>query len=217
MLAFHIPAIRGRKATVTLYALKPAFQALLRPLAAWLARVGATANQVTLAAGLGSVALGAALALAPRPWLFLLVAPWMLVRMALNALDGMLAREFGQETALGAYLNEIMDVIADAALILPFALHGPGALAAGLALTFAATVSEFTGALGAGLGAGRRNDGPMGKSDRALLLALLALWHGFTGTPFRWSAVVLWAACALVCINVLRRAARGARLVARRP
>lgn len=202
---------------MTLYALKPAFQNLLRPFAARLARAGITANQVTLAAGLGSVALGVALCLAPRPWLFLLLAPWMLVRMALNALDGMLAREFGLESPLGAYLNELADVVSDAALILPFALHGPGALAAGLALAFAATVSEFAGALGAGLGAGRRNEGPMGKSDRALLLALLALWHGFTGAPFRWSAGVLWVACILVCLNVLRRSAIGARLAARRP
>lgn len=202
---------------MTLYALKPSFQASLRPLAARLARAGITANQVTVAAGLGSVGLGAALCLAPRPWLFLVLAPWMFVRMALNALDGMLAREFGMESPLGTYLNELADVVADTTLILPFALHGPGALAAGLALAFAATVSEFAGALGAGLGAGRRNEGPMGKSDRALLLALLALWHGITGRPFPWSGGMLWIACALVCINVVRRSAIGARLSTRRP
>ena len=45
--------------------------------------------------------------------------------MALNALDGMLAREFGQQSRLGAYLNELTDVVADAALIAPFALLPP--------------------------------------------------------------------------------------------
>ena len=45
--------------------------------------------------------------------------------MALNAMDGMLAREFGQQSALGGYLNEITDIVADAALYLPFAFIAP--------------------------------------------------------------------------------------------
>ena len=35
----------------------------------------------------------------------------LFLRMALNAIDGMLAREFNQKTNLGAYLNELTDVI----------------------------------------------------------------------------------------------------------
>ena len=49
--------------------------------------------------------------------------------MALNAIDGMLAREFGQKSALGGYLNEIGDVVSDAALYAPFALVAPFARA----------------------------------------------------------------------------------------
>lgn len=199
---------------MTLYDLKPAFQRLLRPLVGRLARAGVSANQVTCAAALGSLVLGVALCLRPSPLLWLALAPWMLVRMALNAVDGMLAREFGQASALGAYLNELGDVLSDAALILPFAL--PDTLAPGLALVFAATVSELAGALGVALGAARRNDGPMGKSDRALLLALLALWHGFTGAAFPWRGAVLWGASALVGLNTVRRVASGARLATRR-
>ena len=45
----------------------------------------------------------------------------LFVRMALNAIDGMLAREHGQKSALGAFLNELCDVVSDAALYLPFA------------------------------------------------------------------------------------------------
>ena len=43
---------------MTLYDLKPRFQSLLRPLVRRLAAAGVTANQVTLAAAIGSVALG---------------------------------------------------------------------------------------------------------------------------------------------------------------
>ncbi|MCG8560828.1 MAG: CDP-alcohol phosphatidyltransferase family protein, partial [Hyphomicrobiales bacterium] len=78
---------------MTLYALKPRFQALLRPVAADLARRGVTANQVTLAAAFGSVAFGGIVAVnADTHWLFLLLPAWFLARMALNAIDGMLAR-----------------------------------------------------------------------------------------------------------------------------
>jgi CDP-diacylglycerol--glycerol-3-phosphate 3-phosphatidyltransferase len=81
---------------MTLYALKPRFQALLRPAAASLARAGVTANQVTLAAAALSVALGATSsrrfpARAPSCW----CPAWLVLRMALNAVDGMLAREHG--------------------------------------------------------------------------------------------------------------------------
>lgn len=46
-----------------------------------------------------------------QPLLYLLLPLWMLLRMALNAVDGMLAREFGQQSRLGAYLNELCDVM----------------------------------------------------------------------------------------------------------
>lgn len=106
---------------MSIYALKPRFQALLRPLVGALHRAGVTANQVTLAACAVSVLLGLWIFLQPAPALFALIPLWMFLRMALNAIDGMLAREFGQKSALGAYLNELTDVIADACLYLPFA------------------------------------------------------------------------------------------------
>src|SRR6185436_4340572 len=107
----------GRMPSV--YDLKPAFQGVLRPLTRTLAAGGVTANQVTLAAALLSIATGGLLAAradAPRVWL--LVPAVLFVRMALNAIDGMLAREHGQKSRLGGRLNEICDVVSDAALLL---------------------------------------------------------------------------------------------------
>src|SRR6187431_2288523 len=107
---------------MSIYGLKPRFQALLRPLAKRLFESGVTANQVTVFACAVSLALGALVCLRPEvTGLFLLVPAWFFVRMAFNAIDGMLAREFGQASKLGAYLNELTDVISDAALYLPFA------------------------------------------------------------------------------------------------
>src|SRR5690242_1133697 len=172
---------------MSIYALKTRFQALLRPMVRWLHARGVTANQVTVAACVVSVALGAFLIRTPRPWLALLPV-WMLLRMALNAIDGMLAREFGQKSALGAYLNELTDVISDAFLYLPFAYlpaFDPLWIAAVIVL---AVISEMAGVLAVMVGSGRRYDGPMGKSDRAFVFGAMALWIALGGKPAPWLA-----------------------------
>jgi CDP-diacylglycerol--glycerol-3-phosphate 3-phosphatidyltransferase len=112
----------------------------------------------------------------------MLVLPFFFfVRMALNAVDGMLAREFGQKSRLGAYLNEITDVVADSFLYLPFAyLPGFEPLWIGAVIVLA-VISEMTGVVGVMTGASRRYDGPMGKSDRAFAFGALALWIGLGG------------------------------------
>jgi CDP-diacylglycerol--glycerol-3-phosphate 3-phosphatidyltransferase len=118
--------------------------------------------------------------------MFLLLPLWLLARMALNAVDGMLAREFRQQSRLGAYLNELGDVVSDAALYAPFALVPPfGAFGVGSAIVLAA-MSEFAGALGPMIGVSRRYEGPMGKSDRAVVFGALGLWLGLGGPLPGW-------------------------------
>ena len=195
---------------MTLYALKPRFQNLLRPAVAVLARAGVTANQVTLAAVAGSVAVGAIIAAAaPARWPFLLLPLWLFIRMALNAVDGMLARDFGQKSRLGAYLNELCDVVSDAALYAPFALLAPfGPLWTGLVVLLAA-LTEFAGVLGPMVGASRRYDGPMGKSDRALVFGALGLWVGFGGPLPGWSAIVMVVLAILLALTIVNRVRAG--------
>jgi CDP-diacylglycerol---glycerol-3-phosphate 3-phosphatidyltransferase len=198
---------------MSIYALKPKFQALLRPLAATLARAGITANQVTIAACLVSVALGLWLAFAGVSHVaFLLVPLWMFVRMAFNAIDGMLAREFDQQSALGAYLNELTDVVSDAALYLPFAfIASVSGLAVG-AFIFAATLTEFAGVLGLMVGAERRYDGPMGKSDRALFAGLGGLAVGLGWALPTWTNWVLWGLVVLCAFTIVKRVRSGLRI-----
>ena len=159
----------------SIYELKPQFQQLLRPLAAALYRAGITANGVTVAALLASVGHGAWLLLAPGSrWAWGLLPAFLFGRMALNAIDGMLAREFGQQSKLGAVLNEGSDVVADAALYVPFALLPGGSAALVLLVVFLAGLSEFIGVLGQVVGGGRRYEGPCGKSDRAFAFGTMA-------------------------------------------
>ena len=203
----------------TLYDLKPAFQAWLRPAVSRLAAAGITANQVTIGALVVSLIVGAGIsvgvAIADLVWLFLLLPAWLPLRMAMNAIDGMLAREFGGSSALGAYLNEIGDILADAALYVPFAFVAPfGPWSVGIVI-FAACVSEMAGALGPSVGAPRRYDGPMGKSDRALVFGALGLCVGLVGPlspPFFW---VMPAVAVLIGWNVVNRIVRGAKSAAR--
>ncbi len=194
---------------MTLYDIKPRFQSLLRPLVKRFAEAGVTANQVTIAAALGSVILGFLLFYNANNYsLFLLLPLWMFVRMALNAIDGMLAREFNQQSHLGAYLNELCDVIADAALFLPFALVAPFSSFSVMLVIFLATLSEFAGCLGSSVGASRRYDGPMGKSDRALVFGALGLWLGITGGLPEWLLWLMPVMSLLIALTVVNRVKR---------
>lgn len=192
---------------MTLYALKPRFQALLRPLVGRLAAFGITANQVTVAAAAGSVAVGAALAWGGARW-FLLLPVWLFLRMALNAVDGMLAREFGQQSRLGFYLNELGDVVADAALYAPFAVVAPFAPAWVLVVVVLAVVSELAGVLAAAAGAARRYDGPLGKSDRAFVFGALGLWVSVGALP-DWLGWLMPLLALLLIVTIANRVRAG--------
>jgi CDP-diacylglycerol--glycerol-3-phosphate 3-phosphatidyltransferase len=182
----------------SIYGLKPRFQNSLRPLVRALARAGVTANQVTLSACVLSIALGILLVIfRDRTRLMLILPAFFFVRMALNAIDGMLAREFGQKSDLGAYLNELTDVVSDACLYLPFAyLPVFEPILIGVIIVLA-VMSEMAGTVGVMIGATRRYDGPMGKSDRAFVFGAIALWIGLGGTI---PAPVGWALPGLVTI-----------------
>lgn len=195
---------------MTLYQLKPRFQALLRPLVAKLDAAGITANQVTLAACLVSLLVGGAILLwSDRRALFLLLPAWLFLRMALNAIDGMLAREFGQKSTLGGYLNELTDVISDAALILPFAVLPVFNAAWVAGIVFLSALSEYAGAIGPLVGASRRYDGPLGKSDRALVFGALGLWIG-TGLPTpSWLSWLFPIMALLLLLTIFNRVRRG--------
>lgn len=194
----------------SIYDLKPAFQGLLRPAVRRLAGAGVTANQVTTAALLLSVATGAVIALQPGQPRWLLLLPVVLfLRMALNAIDGMLAREHDQKSRLGALLNELGDVLSDAALYLPLALV-PGFSPSWVVLiVLAAAVSEMTGVLTQTLGASRRYDGPMGKSDRAFVFGALGLILGLGAPAGAWLNHVLGIVLLLLVWTVMNRAKRG--------
>jgi CDP-diacylglycerol---glycerol-3-phosphate 3-phosphatidyltransferase len=192
----------------TLYSIKPAFQNLLRPIARSLVSLGATANMVTLGAAMLSIATAILIArYRAFPSIFWLMPLTLFLRMALNAIDGMMAREFGQKSTLGMYLNELTDAVSDAALILPFALLPQFPAWGVIVFALLAVLTEYAGALGVMAGGGRRYDGPLGKSDRALALGIIAalIASGLTLESIgAFLFPALGALCALTVFNRIR-------------
>lgn len=194
----------------SIYDLKPRFQALLRPLARGLTRSGVTPNVVTSIAILGSLVVGVlVLGAKHRAVLLLLLPAWLFARMALNAIDGMMAREWQMATNLGAVLNEVGDVLSDLALYLPLAFVCQPASWAVVAFSLGAALTEFCGLLGRALGAARHYEGPMGKSDRAFLVGALGLLTFavpgiFAAWPWLFSIAALLA--VVTCWNRVSKA-----------
>lgn len=196
----------------SIYDIKPQFQALLRPSTRKLARSGVTANQVTIAATLLSICAGGAVyVLADHSRVLLILPGVLLIRMALNAVDGMLAREHSMESKLGAILNEVGDVVSDLALYLPLALV-PGFHPTLVVLCVVlAILTEFIGVVSLQVGGTRRYDGPMGKSDRAFVFGAIALAIGFGVAPSDWLDWTLGGVAVLSVATGWNRARRALR------
>lgn len=175
-----------------------------------LANWGFTPNAITIIAIAGSVITGAAVSFAgERPALLLLLPVWLFARMALNAIDGMMARELGMSTSLGAVLNELGDALSDLGLYMPLAFVQEEARWPVVAFSVGAILTEFCGVMGCALGASRRYDGPMGKSDRAFLAGALGLaTFLFPGLYKYWPWIFGGAAllAVLTCWNRVVRA-----------
>ncbi len=213
---------------MSLYQLKSQFQDQLRPISDALVEQKVTANQVTVSAVL--LSLGTAYMIAKpateQQALWLLLPSSLFVRMALNAIDGMMAREHGQASRLGAVLNEVGDIVADTALIASLAPHlANGNLQASavnlpnrisihqrhiVGLIVLSISTELLGITSNTMLDIRANQGPLGKSDRAFLLGLLGAFMA-TKMPIMLSHIkagpllILTEALLLkTCLNRLR-------------
>jgi CDP-diacylglycerol--glycerol-3-phosphate 3-phosphatidyltransferase len=185
---------------VSIYQCKSAFQNLLRPLVQQLATWQISPNQVTISALLLSGVTGLvivqstqlAIPFLPTTQSVLLFLPIaLLVRMALNAIDGMLAREHEKTTKFGCILNEMGDVLSDVFLYLPFALIAGVSATLIVGIVILAIASEMVGVLGYEIDHKRHYEGPMGKSDRALVFGVIGLILGLGIDPTQWLTILL--------------------------
>lgn len=192
---------------ISVYQLKSKFQSILRPLTGTLAKVGVTANQVTISAFIMSLLTGIVIyLLAPKSSLVFLALPMILfIRMALNAIDGMLAREFNQKSNLGAILNELGDVLSDIVIYVPFLYVCSVNEILIMIIALLATISEMCGIMSIQIGASRRYDGPMGKSDRAFIFGLFAFIMTFYPVPLEIINILLYIITVLLIYTIFNR------------
>jgi CDP-diacylglycerol--glycerol-3-phosphate 3-phosphatidyltransferase len=160
---------------ISVYQLKPKFQALLQPLLQRMRKWGVSPNLLTLLGILLSLAMGIYALYGDRTIALILMPIVLLLRMALNALDGMMARQYNLQSKMGALLNEMGDVVSDIVLYYPlYVLFAMDQIWV-MCFLLLSVLNEFAGLLGQALGGARRYDGPMGKSDRALVMGVLSL------------------------------------------
>lgn len=189
---------------ITIYAIKPYFQKLLKPLVALSIRIGVTPNQITLFTLFLSMGFGVYFTLAGRAsfeWMPLV----FLARMAFNAVDGMMAVQYQMQSRLGVYLNELGDLISDLFLYLPFVVEFPWAAGCVCALSL---LSEVAGILAAAIGEKRRYDGPMGKSDRAFCFSILGFLMAVSWIDEGWVVLCLGVMAFLLCLTIFFRVKR---------
>src|ERR1700735_1670422 len=110
------------------------------------------------------------------------VAARLPARLACANLDGGVARDGDRATPFGAVLNELGDRAAELAVLAGCLALAPAAVV--FAAAFAATLPSWVALAGAAAGLGRIQGGPVGKTERRLLLALIA--------AVGWAVVLLW-------------------------
>ena len=194
-----------------LYALKPAFQRLLGGLADGLVARGAAADSLTFAA-VGCAALGSGLLLAGSRqagwlWLLWLLPPLIVVRLALNALDGLVAVRSGTARPWGKVLNELCDRLADLLFLGPLLLVPGTDVGLGVAALVAVLLVSYLGVLAEAAGAGRQYGGPMGKADRLAWLGLASVACAASGSllPLQVLPAVLLGGALLTLLQRGRR------------
>jgi CDP-diacylglycerol--glycerol-3-phosphate 3-phosphatidyltransferase len=191
------------------YAIKPLFQQALRPVEDWLVARGVHPDWLTLTALALAVGGGGAIALSPAwPPLLLLVPVVAVVRLGLNALDGLVARRLGLARPWGEVLNEVCDRLADIALIGALLLLPNVPTLLGAAALAAMLAASFVGLAGKAAGGRRQYGGAMGKADRMLLLAATAPLALVAGP-----ALVFSATLALIGLGALLTAAQRLRAI----
>ncbi len=185
-----------------LYALKPWYARRLGGLRGLLVARRVSPNAISATGVAAGAAAGAGLALLPHGGpAAVAVGAALAVRLAAANLDGGVARARGITSRAGAVANELGDRLAELAALAGVLALAPGWLVAVAALAMSAP--SWVALAGAAAGAPRLQGGPVGKTERAAGLVLVAL----TG----WAVPLL---AVLAVGSALTAALRLARLLA---
>jgi len=190
-----------------LYLQKGNFQKVVR----WVAGGWMTANQATLlgcvCVVLTAVCFYAGLTVPGARWAIMCVPVFLVLRMAMNALDGMLAREYGTGSVSGEIWNEALDIIGDT-VCYGILLFVPGfPVRPVVLLLILSWAAEYFGVLGKGMPGGvRRHETVLGgKPDRAVWMGLMALLLFFVPGFERVAGYYILLVCCFVLLTSVLR------------
>ncbi|MBI4198392.1 MAG: CDP-alcohol phosphatidyltransferase family protein [Chloroflexi bacterium] len=189
---------------MNLYSIKPRFQQALRAVERPLVRRRVHPDVLTLSA-LGISILGGVALAASRwqPGLLLVIPIIVLLRLALNALDGMVAKDLGVARPWGEVLNEFSDRLSDVALFGALAFVPEVELPVATAAIALMLLSSYAGILSKAAGGPRQYGGVMGKADRMLLLAAASVVAFIVG-PWVMDYALMVMAAGLLATLALR-------------
>ncbi len=160
-----------------IYSIKPRFQKFLMPVAHWLIKKKVHPTQINIAAVLVSLLGGLALYFSAWNVGLLFFIPFMAFgRIALNALDGMVARVLKvKHQAYGEVLNEFLDRVSDAAIFFGLALNPRVSLVLGSFTVIVILLNSYLSIVSKAAGGKRQYGGFMGKADRMIYLGIAAV------------------------------------------
>ncbi len=210
-----IPSINeGAYILISIYEIKPKFQQLLMPIVDWMRKIGMTPNQVTILALVLSIVTGIILSIFhENKWIYILMPIVMFVRMALNAIDGVMAKKYQMKSHLGFLLNELGDVISDLFLFIPFVFIAEDYGIGIMLFISLSIISEMAGVTVQVIGSSRRYDGPMGKSDRAFIVGFISFLIFVHLNIIPYLHFVFYVCSILMLINIYNRITNGLKEV----
>ncbi len=156
------------------YGLKPRFRVLLAPVGRWVSRFHP--NTISASSVVFALLAGTGLFFAPSaPWVYLVVPVLFFLRIAANALDGMVAQWTDRASARGELVNEFSDRINDVLILGGLLLSGVVNILLGAGAVVLVLLISYMGILPRAAGGPRLYEGPLGKADRMLYLGLACL------------------------------------------
>jgi CDP-diacylglycerol---glycerol-3-phosphate 3-phosphatidyltransferase len=169
-----------------IYAIKPAFQRTLKPIERVLVTKKVHPTLINLTALALSIIGGCFLAYSGQNLWLLIYLPFMaFLRTALNALDGMVARDLAvPNQGFGEVLNETLDRISDATIFFGLALASYTNLVLGSVTVIAILINSYLSIVSKAAGGSRQYGGIMGKADRMIVLGVGAVLILVTGARF---------------------------------
>lgn len=160
-----------------IYSIKPKFQKFLSPIKNLFIRYKVHPTTINILSLIISLSGGISLYLSGKYPLLLIYIPFMaFIRTALNALDGLVARELKiKNQKFGEVLNEITDRFSDVVIFLGLAFVAYVNLSLGLITIILILLNSYLSILSKAAGGSRQYGGLVGKADRMFYLSLASI------------------------------------------